>query len=115
MKHFSLILALFVLAGSASAQDAKKLIVGKWEGIQKGPDNSDYKIEADFSADGKLTVTVRALKVTGTYTFVKDDTIETVTTFDNKTITIKQEVKVTQDALEMKDPAGQVFKFKRKA
>lgn len=111
---FTAVCALFLLAGAAAAQDAKKLIVGKWESAQKGPDNVDYKVDAEFKADGTLTMEVRALKIAGKYTFFKDDVIDTESTFDGKTIKSRQEVKVTQDSLELKDAAGQVFKFKRK-
>ncbi len=116
MKATTLLLvgtALLLVVGPAPAQDAKKLIVGKWEAIQKGPDNEDIKVTAQFHADGKLEMEIRTVKITGKYTFTKDDEIETETTFEKKTTRIKQGVKVTQDTLELKDPSGQVFKFKR--
>jgi uncharacterized protein (TIGR03066 family) len=116
MRLFSLLLAgsvLFILTSAAAAQDAKKLIIGKWETTVKGPDNVEYKIESEFTEDGKLKVDVRGHKAVGTYTFLDDKNIETVITFKDQTIKHKQKVTVTQDKLELEDPKGQVSKFKR--
>jgi uncharacterized protein (TIGR03066 family) len=104
---------LFILAGSAAAQDAKKLIVGRWETTVKGPDNIDYKIDSEFTEDGKVKVDIRGVKAVGTYKFTDDKNIETEVTFDGKTIKLSQKVAVTQDTLELTDPKGQVSKFKR--
>ncbi len=116
MRTFSLMLAgwaLFVLTGPVAAQDAKKLIVGKWEATQKGPENTEYKINAEFTEDGKLKIDIRTVKANGKYSFIDEKNIETETNFDGKTIKLKQKVTVTQDTLELEDPMGQVFKFKR--
>ena len=102
-----------VLTGPVAAQDAKKLIVGKWEATQKGPENTEYKINAEFTEDGKLKIDIRTVKANGKYSFIDEKNIETETNFDGKTIKLKQKVTVTQDTLELEDPMGQVFKFKR--
>jgi uncharacterized protein (TIGR03066 family) len=112
MKTLStLLVGLFV--ASATAQDAKKLIVGKWEATQKDPKGNDIKIEAEFKDDGKMTFSVRDVKVNGKYTLVDDKTIETETMFEGQMRKIKQEYKVTTDSLELKDSEGRTFTFKR--
>ncbi len=118
MRTFSPLLAagaLLLLATFATAQDAKKMIVGRWEATQKSTDNTEFKIVAEFTTDGKLNIDVRGVKPKGTYTFLDDNNVETETVFDGKTIKLKQGVKVTKETLELTDPMGQVFKFKRVA
>jgi uncharacterized protein (TIGR03066 family) len=114
MRALSLLIVGLVLAGPAAAQEAKKLIVGKWEATFKGTGNTDIKIVAEFMEDGKLTFDIKDIKVNGTYTIKDDNKLETKTTFENQTRELKQEFKVTKDTLELKDKdSGQVFTFKR--
>jgi uncharacterized protein (TIGR03066 family) len=113
MRALSFLIVGLVLAGPAAAQETKKLIVGKWEGIHKGPSNTDIKIVAEFKEDGKLSFDVKDIKVTGTYTIKNEKTLETETSFEGEKKTMSQEVKVTKDTLELKAPDGQVFTFKR--
>ena len=115
MRALSLLIPGLILTGPATAQDAKKLIVGKWEASFKGTGNTDIKIVAEFKDDGKLIFDVKDIKINGTYTFSKDEkTLETETTFEGQTRKLTQEVKVTKETLELKEKAdGQVFMFKR--
>lgn len=104
-----------LLAGTASAQETsavRKLIVGKWESAQKVGDK-DVKILVEFTANGKVSVTVRDFKADGTYTFPDDKTIETELIFEGERRKVRSEVTVTADALELKEPKGGVSKFKR--
>jgi uncharacterized protein (TIGR03066 family) len=111
-----LLLAL-ALAGTATAQDrdksdARKLLVGKWLSSQKAGDK-DLKVMVEFTDKGKVSVTVRDFKVDGTYKFLDDKTIETELVFEGESRKIKNEVTVTADTLELKDPKGMVSKFER--
>jgi uncharacterized protein (TIGR03066 family) len=112
MKTLSTLIVGLSVALSASAQDAQKLIVGKWEAMQKSK-SGDLKIEAEFKDDGKMTFTVRDVKVSGTYKLLDEKTIETEQTFEQQSRKTRQEFKVTQDTLDLKDPDGNVFSFKR--
>jgi uncharacterized protein (TIGR03066 family) len=105
-----------MLIGSSAAQDKAELqkqIVGKWEATHKGPDNTEYPISAEFTADGKLKIQIKGVKIEGTYTINSDKEVTTETSFEGKKRTVKQEVKITQDTMELKDPEGTVTKFKR--
>jgi uncharacterized protein (TIGR03066 family) len=112
MKTLSVMTVGLFLGLPAAAQDAKTLIVGKWEGTQKVKGN-DVKIEAEFKDDGTMVFTVRDIKVNGTYKLIDDKVIETEQTFEKQTRKLKQEYKVSQDTLDLKDPEGNVFTFKR--
>jgi uncharacterized protein (TIGR03066 family) len=117
MKTYSLLITFgLVLVNSATAQDKAELqkqIVGKWEATHKGPDNTEYPISAEFTADGKLKLQIKGVKIDGTYTISGDKEVTTETNFEGKKRTVKQEIKITQDTMELKDPEGTVTKFKR--
>src|SRR2546426_582604 len=100
MKALSVLIVGLVLVSPVTAQEAKKLIVGKWESSLKSSGTADIKITAEFKADGKLTFEVKDIKVNGTYSF-KDDKLETETTFEGQTKKLTQEVKVTKETLEL--------------
>src|SRR5439155_22707427 len=97
MKTLSLLIVGLVLAAPVTAQETKKLIVGKWEATMKGPGSADIKVAAEFKADGKMSFDVKDIKVNGTYTIKDDKTLETETTFEGTTKNLSQEVKVTKD------------------
>src|SRR5437763_1843270 len=113
MKTLSLLIVGLVLAAPVTAQETKKLIVGKWEATMKGPGNTDIKIVAEFKDDGKMSFDVKDIKVNGTYKIKDDKILETETTSEGTTKKLSQEFKVTKDTLELKDAGGQVFAFKR--
>ena len=50
---------------------------------------------------------------TGTWKVVEDKFLETEVVTDGDTKKVKQEAKIADDSLELKDPSGQTFKFKR--
>jgi hypothetical protein len=113
MKLLSVLVLGIVLASPATAQEAKKLIVGKWESTLKSSGNADIKLTAEFKPDGKLIFEVKDIKVTGTYSFDKDQKkLETETTFEGQTKKLTQDVSVTKETLELKAD-GQAFVFKR--
>lgn len=117
MKTFSFLAGcILLLAASASAQDKaelKKQIVGIWETTHKGPER-DYPITAEFKGDGKLVIKINEITVNGTYSIIADGKVETETTFEGKKRTVKQDVKIKQDTMELKDPDGPLTTFKRK-
>jgi len=118
MKAISLIVtaAVLLLPGAASAQkdDLKKQLVGKWEATLQDSTKVDFKIITEFKADGKMEVDVKGVKLPGTWKLEGDKTIVTETVLpDGKKTTAKQEAKVVDDTLEMKDATGQFFLFKR--
>ena len=114
----------FLLAvGPLAAQDKgdlKKQILGKWE-MSRTVGGKDYKIQLEFADKGKMTITVTGddpknpKKMDGKYKFVKDDTIEAeVTVRPDEVRKETDEIKITQDTLEMKDPKGaRLNKLKR--
>ena len=118
MKAFSLVVAAIILAlpGAASAQkdELKKQLVGKWEAVLQDAAKVEFKIFTEFKADGKMEVEVKGIKLPGTWKIVGDKTVETETILpDGTKKSAKQEAKVTDDVLELKDATGQSFKFKR--
>jgi len=118
MKAISLIVAavIVLLPGSTSAQkdDLKKQLVGKWVATLQDATKVDFKIITEFKSDGKMEVDVKGIKLPGTWKLEGDKTIVTETVLpDGIKKVAKQEARVTEDTLELKDATGQFFLFKR--
>jgi uncharacterized protein (TIGR03066 family) len=94
---------LLLSSSTARAQTPKELIVGKWLSLDE-----KQKGTLEFTADGKLKVSIEGLTIDGTYKIVGEDGLE---------ITIGKETnsgkfKVSKETLELiKD--GKTDKFKR--
>ena len=114
---FALVMLMVVAIRPAAAEDdnAKK-IVGTWE-VTKGAELSVGDV-VEFTKDGKVIATVainkKEVKVEGTYKIEKDKLI-TKTVSNGKEIEDTDEiVKLTDDALELRDKDKKVTTFKKK-
>lgn len=107
---------LFLLPGTASAQkdELKKQLVGTWEATLKDAAEVDFKFITEFKEDGKMVVTVKGIKLPGTWTVVDDKTIKTETLLpDGTKKPATQEAKIVGDTLQLKDGTGKPFELKR--
>lgn len=94
------VLAVAAAAGVAeapaiAADNAKDLIVGRWQPNEKGGE----KAIIEFTKDGKVKVIADKLSLDGTYKFVKDDQIEVSMPIKGMESKVKLNVKVTKDEL----------------
>jgi uncharacterized protein (TIGR03066 family) len=110
---------LLCVAGGAFARqdDNAKKIVGTWE-VTKSEVPALTGAVVEFTKDNKLVITVKAkdkeVKVEGTYK-VEKDKLMTKITFNNKTEEDTDDiVKLTDDALELRDKDKKVTTFKKK-
>jgi uncharacterized protein (TIGR03066 family) len=87
--------AAVTVAPATAGDNAKDLIVGRWQPNEKGGE----KAIIEFTKDGKLKVIADKLNLDGTYKFVKDDQIEVSMPIKGKESTVKLIVKVTKDEL----------------
>lgn len=106
-------------AGAADDDNAKK-IVGKWEVTKSGSDLPEGST-VEFAKDGKLTAVIKgdatkkeeATKLEGTYKVEKDKMVVKLKVGDQsieETVTI---LKLTDDALELKDKDSKTDVFKK--
>ena len=100
-------------AGAADDDNAKK-IVGKWEVTKSGSDLPEGST-VEFAKDGKLTAVIKgdATKLEGTYKVEKDKMVVKLKGGDQsieETVTI---LKLTDDALELKDKDSKTDVFKK--
>ena len=103
-------------AGAADDDNAKK-IVGKWEVTKAGSDLPEGST-VEFAKDGKLTAVIKgdkdnAMKLEGTYKVEKDKMVVKLKLGDQsieETVTI---LKLTDDALEIKDKDSKTDVFKK--
>lgn len=97
---------------STARADAKKDIVGKWEMKQK-INEQEVKIEIEYKADGKMSMSFMGLQIGGSYKVKSDTELEMTIEFmgQSKTDTVK--IKVTKDSLEITDKNGKVDKLTR--
>ena len=102
--------------GRAADDDNAKKIIGKWE-ITKS-DDVPAGTTVEFTKDGKVIAIAKAegkeVKVEGTYKVEKDKLISKLTV-NGKTIEDTDEiVKLTDDALELRDKDKKVTTLKKK-
>lgn len=100
-------------AGAADDDNAKK-IVGKWEVTKSGSDLPEGST-VEFAKDGKLTAVIKgdATKLEGTYKVDKDKMVVKLKVGDQsieETVTI---LKLTEEALELKDKDSKTDVFKK--
>jgi uncharacterized protein (TIGR03066 family) len=114
---FALVVFMCVAVRSAAADDdnAKK-IVGTWE-VTKGAELSLGDV-VEFTKDGKVIATVvvnkKEVKVEGTYKVEKDKLITKTVTNGKEIEDIDEIVKLTDDAMELRDKDKKVTTFKKK-
>ncbi len=113
------LLALCALAGltAAARADNQQLLVGKWEVTKADPNTLPNGATIEFTADGKLKITLsvggKEETVNGTYTVTGAfiDVAAKVGTEEKKNkLTIK---KLTTTELEAVDPEGKGATFKK--
>lgn len=102
--------------GALAADDNAKKIVGTWV-VDKSEDLPDGAT-AEFTKDGKLLVVAKVkdkeLKLEGTYK-VEKDKLTSKLTFNGKTVEDVDEIlKLTDDAMELRDKNKKVSTFKKK-
>jgi uncharacterized protein (TIGR03066 family) len=120
MNILHLALATFVmavLASASTAQDSKKLLVGKWQAVKVDEGTLPMGAVVEFSADGKLKVTMKKGD--------KDDTVEGTYTVEAQSFTYKMTVmgmehsqkitikKISETELDTANPDGKAVLFKR--
>jgi uncharacterized protein (TIGR03066 family) len=101
-KLACVVVACLVLSVAGCGSDPKSRIVGKWEAGQGG-----VKLQAEFTKDGKATLTIFGKSVQGTYK-VNGDELETTI---NGTTT-KSKMKVTATELELTND-GKTITYKK--
>ncbi|MBN9118549.1 MAG: lipocalin family protein [Planctomycetes bacterium] len=116
ISAFGLVVLMSVAVRPASAEDdnAKK-IVGTWE-ITKS-DHLPAGSTAEFTKDGKLTVVVKAdkeKKVEGTYKVEKDKLTYKLIANGKEVEETDDIVKLTDDAMELRDTDKKLTTFKKK-
>jgi hypothetical protein len=100
--------ALLVLSGCGSSP--KDLIIGKWESKEKIGDK-EITITMEFTKD-KIKTSMGSFSSEGSYKWVDNDNIEvTAKGLDDKEVTEKTKVKVTDKELELTDKDGKTKKF----
>ena len=103
--------AVLFLAVPASGDDkqAKELLVGKWEAKVKSGDK-EATLLLEFDKDGKVSMKVtggeKEFTFTGKYKVIDENTLELMTTVNQKTMTDRSKFKVTKDSLELSDKSG---------
>jgi len=108
------LLALSLPAAPApdKADKPKDLIVGKWM-----PDKDKDNVTLEFAKDGKLVVKQgdgdKKVEISGTYKFVKDDTMDVELDFMGKKMKETLTVTVAKDELTTVDSKGKKETFKR--
>ena len=115
MKQFVVAAFAFGLLVNVSGcgSSPKDMIIGKWEGSQKGLDDKDVAMTVEFMKDGKMKTSTGPLSIEGTYKFTDNDTIEMTMEFLGQKKTLKGKVKVTKDELEVPDEGDKTLKLKR--
>jgi hypothetical protein len=91
------LLALFVVA-CGGAQKLSDQIVGKWQYA----DSDLGEVVFEFQKEGKLSLTAAENSMEGTYTWVDEDTINFVFTFEGETMQpYDADLKIDGDTLTM--------------
>jgi hypothetical protein len=103
---------LVLAACGSRGTAAKELIIGKWNGQDRG---TIIVGTFDFTKDGKLTKTVKSVEMPGTYQWVDADHIQTELTMPGGTKTIKEKHKVlvTKETLTLTNEQGTTNDFTR--
>ena len=120
MRKFSAFaLVVFMCAAVrpvAADDDNAKKIVGTWE-VTKGAELSVGDV-FEFTKDGKVIATVainkKEVKVEGTYKIEKDKLITKIVTKGKEIEDTDEIVKLTDDAMELRDKDKKVTTFKKK-
>ena len=114
ISAFGLVL-MGVAVRPVAAEDEAKKIVGTWE-VTKS-DHVPVGTTAEFTKDGKLTVVIKAdkeVKLAGTYKIEKGTLVYKLTADGKEVEETDDIIKLTDDALELRDKDKKSTAFKKK-